>query len=900
MPALPLLLLTTLLLSNATAQNWTWRSTALLNQARSNACAVSMADGRVLITGGTAGTQLTSTEIYQTTPEEIFTDAAPMNSPRSGHACAVLNDGRVLVAGGGAPNLELYEPSLDTWTTVTSNILRSAGVTITALPDGRALIIGGKAIEVEVFDSDTSTLSVLPTVLTLRERNSVTLLRDGRILIAGGIGEAGPLNTAEILDPNTGEITSTSLSSPRAGHSATALLDGRVLLAGGTNGASELNTLEVWNPESDTFQPLSASLKDARQNHTALLSETNGIVVITGGSASSQPLASSELFDPSSNSIDQAGSLTAARTQLAGVILPDGSILATGGRDESGPSRACGILPSPSFRFTQPTYHPLERALVSGSTGVSSLNGRLTFDLVRIDATGKSVPANTRLISTFGTLVNGNLPSTPVIDLARADIGSTFVLTLKATISSTQSFSVQVRFAVKLRSILQITGLAGAIIAGQPVPTRTTLLADGANVNFSGTINITAGTSTLAKSVSATAASFSTENTFCCPLVGNNSSASGNLPLNATYGGNLFLEPSSASATQIVVSTVPSMSLTISSLRLATPSPITVNVSPSGPSLSGAVTIDPAALRPTGSGTVKPASGAALSANLQPLDTPVFTVSPTYPLATATVSYTPTIADRRSGAICFDASYSGDSRYRAVPALGALSCAPVGGAPTTLQAVSPPTTFALGTPTLITARLTWPNSVGIVNRTVTVLADGRSAGSIQLTPDPTGLGVAQGAANLLLPFNTRSVGLTYNQSGDLLASQTSFSIAMAPVSTAMTARAAASVTNPFNIGYTLTVNNRSVTIPGATSLGAGIELRDNGVLIQTLPAPAIPTGTAGTISDGSSNTILPSSILVNGSFSNLILPVGQHVFTIRFLGSALFQASQVQVSVLVQ
>ncbi|MFN7937347.1 MAG: kelch repeat-containing protein [Bryobacteraceae bacterium] len=898
MPAAALLLLTTLLLPQATAQNWTWRPTALLNQARSNACAVSLADGRVLISGGTAGEALSSTEIYQTTPEESFTGAAPMNSPRSGHGCALLNDGRVLVAGGGSLNLEFYEPSLDTWTTVSSNILRSAGATITALPDGRALITGGKAIEVEVFDSDTSTLSVLPTALTLRERNSVTLLRDGRILIAGGIGEAVPLNTAEILDPITGEITTTSLTAPRAGHSATALLDGRVLIAGGTNGTAELNTLEVWNPESNTFQQLSASLKDARQNHTALLSETNGIVLITGGSAASQPLASSELFDPSANSIEQAGSLTAARTQLAAVILPDGSILATGGRDESGPSRACGILPSPNFRFSQATYHPLERASVSGSTGVSSLNGRITFDLQQIDASGKSATANARLVSAFGTLVNGNLPSTPVIDLARADVGSSFVLTMKATVTATQTFSVQVRFNVKLRSTLQITALTGAIIAGQPVITRTTLSADGSNVNFNGTINITAGSATLAKNVIASAASFSTEQTLCCPLPGTSTAASGNLPLNATYGGNLFLEPSSASSTQIVVSTVPSMSLTIGLLRLATPSPIIVNVVPTGPSLSGnGVTIDPS-LRPTGTGTLKPISGAAISADLQPPGG--FTSAPTYPLAAATVNYTPTISDRRSGTICFDAAYSGDTRYRAITALANLFCAPVSGAPTTMQSVTPPATFALGIPTPITARLTWPNSVGIVGRTVNVLADTRSAGSIQLTPDPTGLGNAQGTANLLLPFNTRSVALTYNQSGDLLASQTSFPIAMSPVSTSMVARAAATVTNPFSIGYTLTINNQSVTIPGGTSLGAGIELRDNGALVQTLPAPAIPTGLSGTLPDGSSNTILPSTILVNGTFSNLILPVGQHVFTIRFLGSALFQTAQVQVSVLVQ
>jgi hypothetical protein len=887
------------LIHQARAQNWTWRGTALLKQARSGACAVRLADERVLISGGSAGAPLASAEIYQLLPEEKFVDAAPMNTARSGHGCAVLKDGRVLVAGG-AQHMEFYEPSIDAWTPVYSTIVRGEGTTVTVLADGRALITGGKAVEIEVFDPDTSTLSVMPSVLTRRERNSVTLLRDGRLLIAGGIGDAGPLNTAEILNPDTGEVIMIPMSAPRAGHTATALLDGRVLLAGGSDGTSELNSLEIWNLETNTFQLLGATLKDARQSHTAIIPETNGIVLITGGAAAGQPLATSELFDPSTESVQPAGSLTAARSDLASVVLADGSILATGGRDPNGPSRACGVLASPSFRFSQSTYHPLERALVSGSTGVSALNGRIAFDLVQIDSSGKSISANSRLISDFGTLVNGNLPSTPIVDLARSDIGSSFVLTLKATISATQTISVQVRFAVKLRPTLQITGLAGAVVAGQPVATRTTLAADGANVNFSGTINITAGSSALPKNFTATAASFTTENTLCCPVPGTDTSASGVLSLNATYGGNLFVEPASASATQIVVSSIPSMSLTIAPLRLATPSSITLNVAPSGPALTGSnVTIDPA-LRPTGTGTLKPVNAIGSTATLQGISSPVFSVTPSYPLSIATFSYTPTIADRRSGSICFDGGYSGDSRYRSVAGLTTLACAQVTGAPTVLQAVSAPSTFVLGTPTALTARLTWPNSVGIVSRNVTVLADGRAVGTITLTPDPTGLGVAQGTANILLPFNTRNVTFSYDQSGDLLASQTSFALTQTPVATSMTVRAASTVSNPFSVGYSLSVSNQGVTIPGGTSLGGGIEVRDNGALIQQLPAPSIPTGTAGSFADGSSNTILPSSILVNGTITNLILPAGSHTITVRFLGSTLFQASQGAASILVQ
>src|SRR4051812_16524410 len=97
---------------------------------------VRLADERVVVSGGTADVALASAEIYQFGPEELFTDTASMNAARSGHGCAVLKDGRVLVAGGGAANLELYEPSIDTWTTIDSSVLRAEGATVTPLADG--------------------------------------------------------------------------------------------------------------------------------------------------------------------------------------------------------------------------------------------------------------------------------------------------------------------------------------------------------------------------------------------------------------------------------------------------------------------------------------------------------------------------------------------------------------------------------------------------------------------------------------------------------------------------------------------------------------------------------------------------------------------------------------------
>jgi hypothetical protein len=62
------------------------------------------------------------------------------------------------------------------------------------------------------------------------------------------------LATAELIDPNTGEISAAApMTTPRAAPAGVALLDGRVLIIGGflTDGAS-VDTAEDYAPSSAT------------------------------------------------------------------------------------------------------------------------------------------------------------------------------------------------------------------------------------------------------------------------------------------------------------------------------------------------------------------------------------------------------------------------------------------------------------------------------------------------------------------------------------------------------------------------------------------------------------------------------------------------------------------------
>jgi hypothetical protein len=141
-----------------------WMQIAATAAARSGACAATLSDGRVLITGGvgTAGA-LNSAEIVGL--DGSFSSAAPMSAVRSIHTCTTLADGRVLVAGGAndagvISQAEIYDPGANAW--------RSAG-----------------------------------DMTNARAAHTAARLKDGRIVMAGGEGPGAVYNTLEIFDPST-------------------------------------------------------------------------------------------------------------------------------------------------------------------------------------------------------------------------------------------------------------------------------------------------------------------------------------------------------------------------------------------------------------------------------------------------------------------------------------------------------------------------------------------------------------------------------------------------------------------------------------------------------------------------------------------------------------------------
>src|SRR5256885_1060398 len=153
----------------------------------------------------------------------------------------------------------------------------------------------------------------------------------------GGSGGGGPPRAAaRLFDPATDTFRALDpMSTQRARRTATLLRDGRVLMVGGTDGSKPLASLEVYDPSTRTFSRASSALVLARQDHTATLLP-DGRVLVAGGSNSSAVLNFAELYDPTASTVSPAGPLNVPRTLASAALLLDGTVLVAGGQTTTG------------------------------------------------------------------------------------------------------------------------------------------------------------------------------------------------------------------------------------------------------------------------------------------------------------------------------------------------------------------------------------------------------------------------------------------------------------------------------------------------------------------------------------------------------------------------------------
>jgi len=361
----------------------TWTATGSLNAARYLHTATLLANGQVVIAGGSGGDEtLASAERYNPASGS-WVGTGSLNTARGTHTTTLLPNGQVLVAGGaGSGNYiasaELYDPTAGSWTATGNLHTGRLAHTATLLPTGQVLVVGGYnngevLASAELYDPTTGSWTTTGNLITAREVHTATLLPNGQVLVAGGLGLSGDLISAELYDPASGSWTTTgSLNTARSAFTATLLPNGQVLAAGGNAPSSYLASAELYDPTSGSWTT-TGSLNTARSSFTATLLP-NGQVLAAAGSGSTVWVASAELYDPANSAWTTTGSLNTARDFHTATLLPNGQVLVAGGDGSSGDLASAELYdPAGGSWMTTGSLNTAR----NGHTSTLLLNGRV-------------------------------------------------------------------------------------------------------------------------------------------------------------------------------------------------------------------------------------------------------------------------------------------------------------------------------------------------------------------------------------------------------------------------------------------------------------------------------------------------------------------------------------------
>lgn len=293
-----------------------------LSTPRSSHTQTTLPDGRVLIAGGNTGASgtsvgpaLDSTELFD--PTELRTaPGPPMSEARAAHTATRLADGRVVVAGGSG--WQVFTPGTDAWSAPASMQRRRAGHAAVLIADhlgqsgdGRVLLVGGTGNggdTLELLDPATMTSVLLTSRLAVGVDDlTAARLPDGRVLIVGGqMSNGDTTDRTYLCDVAADRLTDAPPPPDRpdgiSDHQMV-VLDTHACIFGGEQEVAgqdtELDYFAVFDPTRDEWT-LHGTMQFIHDDFAAVPLSDRSILLVGGGAplfGHEAPTANAEIFE---------------------------------------------------------------------------------------------------------------------------------------------------------------------------------------------------------------------------------------------------------------------------------------------------------------------------------------------------------------------------------------------------------------------------------------------------------------------------------------------------------------------------------------------------------------------------------------------------------------------------
>ncbi|MDQ3012269.1 MAG: hypothetical protein M3X11_16365 [Acidobacteriota bacterium] len=392
-----------------------WSATGNLITGRELATATLLPNGKVLVTGGSGpGNNLDSlntAEVYDPATGS-WSPAGTMNAARSAHTATLLANGKVLVASGAAgtytspilhASAELYDPATGSWTPTGSLGTARPFHKAILLTNGKVLAMGGSNFtstiyeSAELYDPATGQWSATGSMATARISHTATLLPNGKVLAAAGPDLARG-KKAELYEPATGNWTATAdLNLGRFNHAATLLANGKVLVVGGLGVPNSAELFDSGSPNVATVSAASYSFQTAAKEIVAAFGQnfsTSTAVATTIPLPTS--LAGAMVRVRDSSSVERLAPLFFVSPEQINYQIPDGTV----------PGQAIVTINASNGVAINGVIQVL-----SAAAAVFTVNASGTGAAAAVDAfTGTAAPFNAtrangepNIISVFGT-----------------------------------------------------------------------------------------------------------------------------------------------------------------------------------------------------------------------------------------------------------------------------------------------------------------------------------------------------------------------------------------------------------------------------------------------------------------------------------------------------------------